>query len=110
MALFDPAHPGELIRETIDGLREETGQLFTIAEVAAGLGTTRKTLSAIINTKQRVTPEMAIRLATAFPNTTAEFWLTVQENYDLAQARRQVDTSHIRVFWQPKSKVYSQSA
>jgi hypothetical protein len=24
MAMFDPAHPGELIRETIEGLREET--------------------------------------------------------------------------------------
>lgn len=106
MALFNPAHPGELIRETIDGLREETGQPLTIADVAAGLGTTRKTLSAIINGRQRVTPEMAVRLATAFPNTTAEFWLTVQENYDLVQARASVDTSHIRVFWQPTPGVY----
>lgn len=44
MALFDPAHPGELIRETILGLREETGQKLTVAEVAEGIGTTRKTL------------------------------------------------------------------
>jgi len=106
MALFDPAHPGELIRETIDGLREETGQKLTIAEVATGLGTTRKTLSAIINGKQSVTPEMAIRLATAFQNTTAEFWLTSQENYDLAKARPKVDTSHIRVFWKHALSVY----
>lgn len=98
MALFDPAHPGELIRETIDGLREETGQKLTVQEVADGLGTTRKTLSAIINCKQSVTPEMAIRLAAAFANTTPEFWLTVQENYDLAQARSKVDTSNVRVF------------
>ena len=106
MALFDPAHPGELIRDTIEGLREETGQSLPIAEIAAGLGTTRKTLSAIINGKQRVTPEMAIRLATAFANTTAEFWLTVQENYDLAQARASIDTSRIRVFWQPANGIY----
>lgn len=101
MALFDPAHPGELIRETIEGLREETGQKLTVAEIAEGLGTTRKTLSSIINGKQSVTPEMAIRLGTAFPNTTAEFWLKVQENYDLAKAKPKVDTSHIRVFWKP---------
>ena len=100
MSLLDPAHPGELIRETIVGLREETGQKLTVAEVAQGLGTTRKTLSAIINGKQSVTPEMAIRLSTAFANTTPEFWLTVQENYDLAQAKRKIDTSGIRVFWQ----------
>lgn len=101
MALFDPAHPGELIRETIEGLREETGQKLTVAEIAEGLGTTRKTLSSIINGKQSVTPEMAIRLGTAFPNTTAEFWLKVQEKYDLAKAKPKVDTSHIRVFWKP---------
>ncbi|WP_298356101.1 HigA family addiction module antitoxin [Runella sp.] len=101
MALFDPAHPGELIRETIVGLREETGQKLTVAEIAEGLGTTRKTLSSIINGKQSVTPEMAIRLGTAFPNTTAEFWLKVQANYDLSKAKLKVDTTHIRVFWQP---------
>lgn len=98
MILSAPAHPGELIRETIEGLREETGRKLTVAEIAEGLGITRKTLSCIINGKQSVTPEMAIRLGTAFPNTTAEFWLKVQENYDLAKAKLKVDTSHIRVF------------
>ena len=101
MALFDPAHPGALIRETLAGIFEETGKKLTVAEVATGLGTTRKTLSAIINGKQSVTPEMAIRLGAAFANTTPEFWLTVQENYDLAQARRKVDTSTVTVFWKP---------
>ncbi|GGM92119.1 transcriptional regulator [Dyadobacter beijingensis] len=101
MALFDPAHPGELIRETIEGLREETGERPTIGEVAEGLGVTRKTLSAILNGKQSGTPEMAIRLATAFANTTAEFWMNAQENYDLAKARQTVDISKIRVFWHP---------
>lgn len=101
MPMFDPAHPGELIRETIEGLREETGKKLTIEEVAQGLGTTRKTLSAIINGKQSVTPEMALRLEAAFTNTSAEFWLKVQENYDLAQARKKVNTTNVRVFWKP---------
>ena len=101
MALFDPAHPGELIRETLTGIQEETGKKWTVAEVAARLGTTRKTLSAIINGKQRVTPEMAIKLSVAFANTTPEFWLTVQENYDLALAKKKVDISKIQIFWQP---------
>lgn len=103
MALFDPAHPGKLIRETLDGIFEETGKKLTVAEVAAGIGTTRKTLSAIINGRQSVTPEMAIRLGTAFANTSPEFWLTVQENYDLAQARQKVDTSTVTVFWKPNN-------
>ena len=103
MSLFDPAHPGELIRETLEGLREETGRKFTVEEVAQHLGTTRKTLSALINGKQKLTPEMAIRLETAFPNTSAEFWLTVQENFDLAQAKKKVDISNVRVLWQPQT-------
>jgi addiction module HigA family antidote len=101
MAVYSPAHPGELIRETIEALREENGKELTIREIADGLTTTRKTLSAIINGKQSVTPEMAIKLAVSFKNTTAEFWLQVQDNFDLAPARKKVDTKHIKVFWRP---------
>jgi addiction module HigA family antidote len=102
--MFDPAHPGELIRETIEGLREETKKSFTIEEVAKGLKTTRKTLSALINGKQGITPDMALRLAKAF-NTTPEFWMHAQENYDLAKARKKTDTKGIRVFWKHKVAV-----
>jgi antitoxin HigA-1 len=98
MAMFDPAHPGELIRETIEGLREETKKSFTIEEVAKGLKTTRKTLSALINGKQGITPDMALRLAKAF-NTSPEFWMHAQENYDLAQARKKTNVKDVRVFW-----------
>lgn len=97
--MFNPAHPGELIQETIEALREESNKNITIEEVAAGLQTTRKTLSAIINGRQGVSPEMAIKLAAAFKNTTPEFWLRAQNNYDLAKARGKVMTDHIKVFW-----------
>ena len=101
MNMFDPAHPGELIRETLDGLQEETGEKLTVEKVATGLGTTRKTLSAIINGKQSVSPEMALRLSKAF-NTTAEFWLHAQENYDLALVRKKVDVKQVKIFWPPQ--------
>lgn len=99
MSMFNPAHPGELIKEMIEGLVEVTGKKLSIEEVAEGLGTTRKTLSAIINGKQSVTPEMAIKLAAGFNNTTPEFWLQVQDNYNLFLARQKVDTKNIKVFW-----------
>ncbi len=101
MQMFDPAHPGELLRETLNGLQEETGQKLTVEQVAKGLGTTRKTLSAIINGKQSVTSEMALRLAKAF-NTTPEFWLHAQENYDLSKARKKLNVEEIKIFWQPR--------
>ncbi len=100
MAMLNPAHPGELIRETLDGLYEETGKALTVKEVAAHLATTRKNLSAIINCKQGISPEMALKLAAAFTNTTAEFWLSVQNNYDLAQARSLVNTGSIKPLWE----------
>lgn len=104
MAMYDPAHPGELIRETINGLREETGKSFTIEEVAKGLKTTRKTLSAIINGKQSITPEMALKLAKAF-NTSAEFWMHAQENFELAHARKKTDVKSVRVFWKHRPAI-----
>jgi plasmid maintenance system antidote protein VapI len=42
---------------------------------------------------------MALRLEKAFANTTAEFWLQVQESYNLSIARQKLDTKNIRVFW-----------
>lgn len=99
MMMLNPAHPGELIRETIDGLQEEMGQKYTVEDIASALGTTRKTLSAIINKQQSVTPKMALRLATAFQNTTPEFWLIVQDYYDLAQARHTFVPEQVRVMW-----------
>ncbi len=41
------------------------------------------------------------RVIAAF-NTTAEFWLHAQENYDLAKARKRVDVKQVKVFWQPQ--------
>lgn len=99
--MFDPAHPGELIRETLNGIKEETGKKLTIEQVSIGLGTTRKTLSAIINGKQSISPDMALRLSAAF-NTTPEFWLHAQENYDLAHARKKFDIKQVKVFWHPQ--------
>ena len=46
------------------------------------LGVSRKTLSAILNGRADISPEMAIRLSKAF-DTTAESWLNQQVEYDL---------------------------
>ena len=80
--MFNPSHPGDLIRESLDGLREETGELLPLADVAERLGMTPSTLAAILEGHQPVTPTLAPRLAVLFPNTTAAFWLTVQERHD----------------------------
>ena len=99
--MANPRHPGELLRETLEGVRHETGEKLPVGEVAEGLGVSRKTLDAILNGRQSVTPAMALRLEKAFPTTDAMFWLRAQSHYDLAQARQTPVPTAIRQFWPP---------
>jgi addiction module HigA family antidote len=64
------------------------------AELARALGVSRKAISKIVNEHKSVTPEMALRLSRAFPNTSPEFWLNLQKNYDLWHA------AHDSLEWQ----------
>lgn len=75
-----PRHPGYILKT----LYLEPSAL-TITQLAQGLGVSRKTVSAIINEHTSITPEMALRLAQAFPHSTPESWMTLQRNYDLWQ-------------------------
>lgn len=92
-----PSHPGVLIKETIDGLKEETRRTYTQAEIAQGLGVTRKTLSAILNERQGISSEICVRLSEAF-GAGAEFWSDIHRNYDLWHAERIVERKSIRHF------------
>lgn len=93
-----PPHPGSMIRDIVEGLREETGQAITNWEIAEGLGVTPKTLSNILNEHQGISPEMAIRLAEAF-GTRADFWLKLQIDYELWKAEKKINKSDIKHFW-----------
>jgi antitoxin HigA-1 len=50
---------------------------LTVTKTAEALGVSRKTLSAILNGRASINPEMAIRLSIAF-DTSAENWLNQQ--------------------------------
>jgi len=81
MNMHNPPHPGEIIRELcLEPLD------ITVTRAAEALGVSRKTLSAILNGRAGVSPEMAIRLAKAF-DTTPESWMNQQMQYDLWQAK-----------------------
>lgn len=93
-----PSHPGELIRESIQGLKEQ-GFTLTLEEIASCLGISRKTLSALINCRQSISTEMAIRLSIAFKHTTPEFWLHCQMNYDLATINKTLIINQVTRIW-----------
>ena len=82
MAMHNPPHPGEVLRELCI---EPLG--LTVTESAEALGVSRKTLSALVNGRAGISPEMALRLGKAF-DTSAESWLNQQMQYDLWVARQ----------------------
>ncbi len=85
MVMYNPPHPGEVIREFCV---EPMG--LTVTKAALRLGVTRKTFSTLLNGKADISPEMAIRVSKLFGGT-AESWLIQQAQYDLWQALQKAD-------------------
>jgi len=85
--------PGRLLKE---------GYIYelkiSIAETALKLGVSRKTIYDIINCKAAVTPAMALRIAKAF-NSDAQFWLDLQLQYDLWQAKQKINLDNVQVLY-----------
>ena len=75
-----PTHPGEVIREDVI---KPLG--LTVSDAAQKLGVNRKTLSALLNCKAALSPDMAIRIGKG-TNTTPESWLFMQVKLDLWHA------------------------
>ena len=65
MEMHNPPHAGEVFKECLNGAN--------ITETAKRLGVTRATLSRIINGKQGVTADMAIKFAEFCPTRTQNF-------------------------------------
>lgn len=85
--MHQPPHPGEILRELC-----LVPLNLTVTDAASSLDVSRNTLSAILNGRAGISPEMAVRLSIAF-NTTAESWLQQQMQYDLwhaEQSRKQL--------------------
>jgi addiction module HigA family antidote len=78
----NPPHPGLAVRH--DCL---VPLGLTVTGAAKALGVTRQALNNLLNGNSGISPEMALRLAKAFGGS-AETWLGIQLDYDLAQVRR----------------------
>lgn len=90
--MYNPAHPGVILLE--DWIKPMN---FTISAFALRIGTSRKNLSEIVNGKSGISPEMALKLEKVFNNSSAQFWLDLQVQYDLWQAKQRVDLSKVQV-------------
>lgn len=90
MAMHNPPHPGEFIRETYIEPFD-----ISIRSLAQSLGVAPSTLARIVGERSGVSPEMALRLSKALGRS-PESWLAMQHNYDLWQAKKSADLSKVQ--------------
>ena len=91
MEMYNPPHPGTILLE--DWIKPLN---FSISEFALKLGTSRKNLSEIVNGKTGISPEMALKIEKA-TKSRAGFWLDMQQEYDLWQARQHVNLDNVEI-------------
>lgn len=77
-----PAHPGGFVKAEVIG---PLGLSVTAA--ADVLGVTRAALSALLNERADLSPEMAIRIEKAF-GISMETLMRMQNSFDIAEARK----------------------
>ena len=89
MAMYNPPHPGEFIKEVY---LEPLG--VSPRSVALRLRVSPSTFSRLIKGQSAISPEMALRLSKCLGRS-PESWLRMQGSYDLWQAKQHINLSEI---------------
>ncbi len=84
-----PTHPGAVLRDIAFPALP-----LSRTEIADQLGISRQTLYDILNEKQPITSQMAVRIGKLLGNGPM-LWHRMQSNYDLWQAMQTVDVTGI---------------
>ena len=88
MRMFDPPHPGTVLKDYLGHV--------SVTAAALHLGVTRATLSRILNGNAGISAEMALSLSEAL-GTSAELWIGMQSQYDLSQASKNRSRKVVRL-------------
>ncbi len=100
-SLMPPVHPGEILREDfMKPLR------LTVNKLALDLHVPATRIGEIVHERRRITADTALRLARYF-NTNPEFWLNLQNFYDLELSRRAGTVSEIERHVHPAAALVS---
>lgn len=84
MPMKNPAHPGRLVKSSLDDLG------LSVAVAADALGVSRNQLHRVVAGKSGISADMSVRLE-AVIGSTADTWMRMQAAYDLAQVRNSDD-------------------
>jgi addiction module HigA family antidote len=95
--LMPPVHPGEILREDF---MKPLG--LSVNRLALELHVPATRIGEIVHERRRISAETAMRLARYF-NTNAEFWLNLQNCFDLEVSRRSGKAVEIERQIQPSS-------
>jgi addiction module HigA family antidote len=85
--LLPPIHPGEILREEF---MKPLG--LSANALARRLSVTTARVNEIANERRGITADTALRLVRCF-STTPEFWMNLQQRYELEAARRAVGSA-----------------
>jgi addiction module HigA family antidote len=85
MAMHNPPHPGEFIRDVYMEPFDITGRTLS-----RKLGVSPSTLNRLLKGNSGISSEMALRLSKTLGRS-AESWLAMQDNYELWQAKRTIN-------------------
>lgn len=77
-----PAHPGSFVKLDIIAPLD-----LSVTDAAKVLGVTRPALSALLNERAALSPEMALRIEQAF-GVSMDTLMRMQNSFDIAQARK----------------------
>ena len=76
-------HPGRLLRRELESRKLSANRL------ALDLGVPSRRITDILNCRRSISADTALRLGRYFSNS-AQFWLDLQSQYDIAVAEREV--------------------
>lgn len=92
-----PVHPGDILGEELKsrGISQKS--------FAEGVGMQATHLSALIHGVRSFTPAVAEKIASGLEGIPAEFWMKMQESYNIDVQRKKVDTSKLVSGYHPAS-------
>ncbi len=91
MDMYNPPHPGEILKDIY-----LPDYKLSVTAFALKLGISRTSASELVNGKNGISADMALKLAKAF-STTPQYWLNMQQMYDLWQAKQRVNLDNVEV-------------
>ena len=90
--MFDNVHPGEV-------LLEEFLKLLGVSQnsLARAVSVPSRRINEIVHGKRSISADTAVRLSQFF-GTSEKFWLGLQDDFDLEEARSKIDVEKIKRF------------